>query len=954
MTNLTHTNDPTAIEVGYKYSVLDRNGKIVEYYFDYNKAQQHAHHVGGRVVFVTGNQDITSRSLMMNPIKQFTPPTDYNRPSDAADRIKESLSPGIRVYPRMATSPKYQETEWPIPDNIQIPCPQGMSYHPHQKAAIIAMARRGNVLLGDQQGVGKTIEIAGYLNLLEPDHTLIVSPKSMTRQWVRELDKWLVKKKIVVLHGNYSGGLIRKRKVKEGAKKGKNETGQKMFLLTKVMPNGQVAVTPITNQEKFNWDIMICSYSSFESKEHAPKTALLNTDKEAYKLGSVFTVRRKGEPNEYFEFDGQAIDFANNNNGHAYQIVRNEEGEFSLKMIGKKLKLSQKVLQTCGLIERYGIDLIVLDEVQLVKNIKNLRTRAFFGEPIDPDTMEPGYHGIANAALKKIFASGTPLVNAKHTELYHILNCLDPKKFPTKGRFLGLFGGEKEEDARGRGTGAKNLEMLGLKMRDSVLIRRLQADVLTLPPLLPVEIILEDTPEIIRARIFEKEAMREESEDGEDPLAIMIRRLKDPTAVEEAEATMEANVEKILSDEGFSEEDKSEAVSLLQETHFAERKKRKRSKIEFQKIAAAYHMMGEAKSRQLRFMLEKIRIACHLNDIRDEKIVIFFQHEDVKKMLLRELRIQGYRDEQVVVIDGKVSSEEARDDIIQSFQKDPDVKVFLGSIGAAGSGITLTASHICLFVEMTWAPGVMQQCEMRIHRLGQNAEKVYTFYTYAKDSIDSNLSAVLCEKMEIFGSIFDFDLKKQRFTRMIDRFKSEFTEPNLDNCQYNADQREAILAACHAVIAGMKNNNTHSIQYEKLPISYGEVENFEEIIRKSDRSYGGRSELYSEEFPEYRLEEAVRSLWKVKGFGTKPIMARIQWPESVTGIQRGLFQPIRMFDFSLPTFEYLRAATYSARSAITQERKDHNRQVRSGNVEITEDEALKALALSEAEDETDD
>ncbi|XP_034280046.1 DNA annealing helicase and endonuclease ZRANB3 isoform X2 [Pantherophis guttatus] len=75
-------------------------------------------------------------------------------------------------------------------------------------------------------------------------------------------------------------------------------------------------------------------------------------------------------------------------------------------------------------------------------------------------------------------------------------------------------------------------------------------------------------------------------------------------------------------------------------------------------------------------------------------------------------------------IDGSVPSAE-RINLVNQFQKDPDTRVAVLSIQAAGQGLTFTAATHVVFAELYWDPGHIKQAEDRAHRIGQsNSAKV--------------------------------------------------------------------------------------------------------------------------------------------------------------------------------------------------------------------------------------
>lgn len=68
--------------------------------------------------------------------------------------------------------------------------PRGLSYLPYQTAAIEFARKRPHVLIGDEAGLGKTVEVAGIINEISPLSVLIVCPASLRLNWQRELQKW--------------------------------------------------------------------------------------------------------------------------------------------------------------------------------------------------------------------------------------------------------------------------------------------------------------------------------------------------------------------------------------------------------------------------------------------------------------------------------------------------------------------------------------------------------------------------------------------------------------------------------------------------------------------------------------------------------------------------------------------------------------------------------------------
>lgn len=72
------------------------------------------------------------------------------------------------------------------------PAPEGLSYLPFQNAGIEGMLELKSLILGDEMGVGKTIQVVGLINTLRPKRVLIVCPSFLKLNWRRELAHWLL------------------------------------------------------------------------------------------------------------------------------------------------------------------------------------------------------------------------------------------------------------------------------------------------------------------------------------------------------------------------------------------------------------------------------------------------------------------------------------------------------------------------------------------------------------------------------------------------------------------------------------------------------------------------------------------------------------------------------------------------------------------------------------------
>ena len=136
----------------------------------------------------------------------------------------------------------------------------------------------------------------------------------------------------------------------------------------------------------------------------------------------------------------------------------------------------------------------------------------------------------------------------------------------------------------------------------------------------------------------------------------------------------------------------------------------------------------------------------HIKDI-DEKVVVFFHHKEVGRQLKESLG------EEAVVLVGDTPAAD-RQTAVDEFQTNPKVKYFLGSITAAGVGITLTSSSHVVFNELDYRPAMINQAWSRCQRLGQKSN-VLVQYFIVEGSLDAKMANDLVKKQEVIDRVLD-------------------------------------------------------------------------------------------------------------------------------------------------------------------------------------------------------
>jgi len=132
----------------------------------------------------------------------------------------------------------------------------------------------------------------------------------------------------------------------------------------------------------------------------------------------------------------------------------------------------------------------------------------------------------------------------------------------------------------------------------------------------------------------------------------------------------------------------------------------------------------------------------------DEKVVVFSQYKSVS------YKVQEDFDDCSVVFNGDINIDD-KNEAVNKFMNDENTKVFSGTIGAAGVGITLTSASISIFIDQPWTPADREQAEDRIHRASSNSDKIQIIRLICQDTIDEDIDELLNRKSSILSKVLD-------------------------------------------------------------------------------------------------------------------------------------------------------------------------------------------------------
>ena len=134
--------------------------------------------------------------------------------------------------------------------------------------------------------------------------------------------------------------------------------------------------------------------------------------------------------------------------------------------------------------------------------------------------------------------------------------------------------------------------------------------------------------------------------------------------------------------------------------------------------------------------------------VENRKVLIFSQFTSVLQKLGDELSEKniGY-----LYLDGSTKANK-RVEMVKEFNESEDLKIFLISLKAGGTGLNLTSSDLVLHFDPWWNPAIEDQATDRAHRIGQQ-NIVEVIKLIAKDSVEENIIRLQEDKRELINKV---------------------------------------------------------------------------------------------------------------------------------------------------------------------------------------------------------
>jgi SNF2 family DNA or RNA helicase len=147
------------------------------------------------------------------------------------------------------------------------------------------------------------------------------------------------------------------------------------------------------------------------------------------------------------------------------------------------------------------------------------------------------------------------------------------------------------------------------------------------------------------------------------------------------------------------------------------------------------------------------------------KILVFSQF--VKMLQIIKTRLEE-EDIPYEYLDGQTKDRQAR---VDNFQENKEVRVFLISLKAGGTGLNLTEADYVYIVDPWWNPAVENQAIDRCYRIGQS-KKVMAYRMICNDTIEEKIVSLQSKKKKVAASIISVDEEKKSFD--LDEVKNLF------------------------------------------------------------------------------------------------------------------------------------------------------------------------------------
>lgn len=142
------------------------------------------------------------------------------------------------------------------------------------------------------------------------------------------------------------------------------------------------------------------------------------------------------------------------------------------------------------------------------------------------------------------------------------------------------------------------------------------------------------------------------------------------------------------------------------------------------------------------------------------KILIYSQFVEQLKIIKNAFDNQNIK---YCYFDGSFNPKE-RQKQVKTFQENSDIPIFLVSLKAGGTGLTLTAADYVFIIDPWWNPSVELQAIDRTHRIGQT-RKIFSYKFISKNSVEEKILNLQNKKLNLASELI---LAEESFYKKLD------------------------------------------------------------------------------------------------------------------------------------------------------------------------------------------
>lgn len=344
-----------------------------------------------------------------------------------------------------------------------------------------------------------------------------------------------------------------------------------------------------------------------------------------------------------------------------------------------------------------GFKTLISDEAHYIKESKSQRGMAT--------------KVVSEQVRYSLALTGTPVLN-NPKELWNIVDCVNPKIFPSFFNYAKRYCNGHQTRFGWDFSGSSNLEELDQKLRTSVMIRRMKEQVVTeLPPKIRITVPMA------------LDKLGDYEDETKDPIKKLALLKKQREEWKEVLATL-------------SEEERQKYISEHAQQAAKARKLTGQILDGIEKIKQAAVKAKFDECVEYILGLQKAQ----------GKVIVFMVHHEFTDRMVAAMKDAGLK---TGMIDGRVPMGE-RDAIKNAFQEG-DTDILVCGIRAASEGLTLTASHTVVFMELDWNPSRHYQAEDRVHRIGQKIQPTM-YYLVGIGTIEEEIAGMIDGKREVVNA----------------------------------------------------------------------------------------------------------------------------------------------------------------------------------------------------------